>query len=171
MAMLPIVIYPDPRLRQVSQPVEEITKNIRQLVDDMKETMYATQGAGLAAIQIGEPIRLFLLDGMLVNNDSKAEAIVLVNPEIISYEGTEEGDEGCLSFPGIFVPITRATRCTVRAMNLDNEPVEFTGEGIISRAIQHETDHLNGRLIIDHVGKLKRKLIDRRMRKTEIKAD
>jgi peptide deformylase len=166
MAVLPVVKYPDPRLREVSQPIEEVDDELRQLVSDMKETMYAEEGAGLAAIQVGVPVRLFIIDAFIKTEDSKAEPFVFVNPEIVSEGGRQTADEGCLSFPGIFVPIARSARCTVQATDLEGEPVEMTGEGLLARAFQHEIDHLNGRLIIDYVGRLKRRFIDKKMRRS-----
>ena len=167
MALLPIVFYPDPRLRQVSQPVEEIDEDLQKLVRDMAETMYANDGAGLAAIQVGRAIRLFMLDGAIITQDKAADPLVFLNPEILSLEGEEEAEEGCLSFPGIFVPIKRATKCRVRATNLKGETFEMELEGLAARAVQHETDHLNGRLLVDYVGRVKKHLIDRKMRKLQ----
>jgi peptide deformylase len=165
MAVLPIVKYPDPRLREVSKPIGEVTDELRSLVEDMKETMYASEGAGLAAIQVGSPLRLFIVDAFLKTEDSKAEPFVFCNPEIVSKGGKQDADEGCLSFPGVFVPVSRAARVTVRGTNLEGEPVEMTGEAILARAFQHEMDHLDGRLIIDHVGRLKRRFIDKKMKR------
>ncbi len=165
MAVLDIVVYPDPRLRQVSQTVEEIDEELRKLVADMTETMYAAEGAGLAAIQVGRALRLFMLDPVILGGDKKEDPLVFINPEIVSYEGSQEGDEGCLSFPGIFVPVKRANGCTVRAKNLDGEEFELSVTELAARAVQHETDHLNGRLLIDYVGKLKKKFIERRLKK------
>ncbi len=165
MAVLDIVVYPDPRLRQVSQTVEEIDEELRKLVADMTETMYAAEGAGLAAIQVGRALRLFMLDPVILGGDKKEDPLVFINPEIVSYEGSQEGDEGCLSFPGIFVPVKRANGCTVRARNLDGEEFELSVTELAARAVQHETDHLNGRLLIDYVGKLKKKFIERRLKK------
>ncbi len=167
MALLPIVIYPDPRLRQVSQPIETITDEVRQLVRDMAETMYASDGAGLAAIQVGRALRLFILDGAILTQDKSSDPIVFLNPEILSTEGTQEGEEGCLSFPGIFVPIARAETCRVRATSLEGETFELEVSDLAARAVQHETDHLDGKLIIDYVGRLKRSLIERRLRKAQ----
>ncbi len=165
MAVLDIVVYPDPRLRQVSQDIVEIDDQVKALVSDMTETMYAAEGAGLAAIQVGRALRLFMLDPVILGGDKTDDPVVFINPQIVSYEGSQEGDEGCLSFPGIFVPIKRANGCSVRAKNLDGEEFEVSVTELAARAVQHETDHLNGRLIIDYVGKLKKKFIERKMRK------
>lgn len=165
MAVLDIVVYPDPRLRQVSQDIEEVDEEVRSLVADMTETMYAAEGAGLAAIQVGRALRLFILDPVIMGGEKTDDALVFINPQIVSYEGSQEGDEGCLSFPGIFVPIKRANGCTVRAMNLEGKEFEVAVTQLAARAVQHETDHLNGRLLIDYVGKLKKKFIERRLKK------
>ena len=171
MSVLDVVKYPDPRLRELSRPIPEVDgkpqvdDKLLELVEDMKETMYATDGAGLAAIQVGEPLRLFVVDSFIVSQDPKAEPIVFVNPEIVSKGGKQEGEEGCLSFPGIFVPIARAARCTVKAKDLQGKEFELTGEGLLARAFQHEMDHLNAKLIIDHVGRLKKRFIDKKMKR------
>lgn len=165
MAVLEIVKYPDPKLREVSRPITNVDENLKKLIEDMKETMYSADGAGLAAIQVGEPLRLFIVDAFIVSQDPKDEPLIFINPEIISKGGKTEGEEGCLSFPGIYVPIDRAARCTVKAQDLEGNEFEMTGEGLTARAFQHEMDHLNGQLIIDYVGRLKKKLIDKKLKK------
>ncbi len=167
MPILPIVKYPDPRLRQESQPVQD-PGAVRQLVKDMEETMYAAEGAGLAAIQVGEPLRLFIIDAPVAGGDEGDDALVLINPEIVELsEEQETADEGCLSFPGIYVPATRALRARVRAQGLDGQTFEVQGEGLFARALQHEHDHLNGRLIADFVGRIKQQLIKRKLARQE----
>lgn len=164
MSVVPVVKYPDPVLRETSVEVKEIDDEIRKLIKDMSESMYAAEGAGLAAVQVGRPIRIFVVDAMLAGEDPTKPPLIFINPEVIGKEGSQDGDEGCLSFPGIFVPIARAERCTVRAMDLEGKAFEMTGEGILARAFQHEMDHLNATLIIDHVGRLKKRFIDKKMR-------
>lgn len=167
MLILPVVKYPDPVLRKVSTEIKEIDDNVRQLAKRMSESMYAADGAGLAAVQVGETIRMFIVDSVLAGGEAQDPPLVFVNPEITSTEGEQEGDEGCLSFPGIFVPVVRAEKCTVRATDLDGKEFELTGEGILARAFQHEMDHLNARLIIDFVGRIKKRFIEKRMRREE----
>jgi peptide deformylase len=123
-------------------------------------------GAGLAAIQIGVPMRLFIIDGAVAGGDEGAPPKVFINPEIVEISPeSQTGDEGCLSFPQIFVPVKRGMKARVRAMGLDGETFEAEGEGLFARALQHETDHLNGRLLIDQVGPVKREIIKRKLRK------
>lgn len=166
MAVRPIVKFPDPRLRQVSQPVTAFDDRLRQLVLDMKDTMYLSEGAGLAAIQIGEPVRLFIVDPEVAGRTAEDFPLVLCNPEMLSIsDEAQMGDEGCLSFPGIFVPVKRGQRARVRAQDVDGKTFEVEGEGLFARALQHEMDHLSGRLLIDMVGPVKRQIIKRKMRK------
>ena len=167
MAIRPILKFPDPGLRlpthEVSQPFDD---DLRALVTDMIESMYAAAGAGLAAIQIGSQLRIFVVDGHVAGGAEDAPAVVFINPQItwLSDE-TDNGEEGCLSFPGVFVPVKRALRAKCRAQDLDGNVFELEGEGLLARAFQHEVDHLNGRLLIDQVGPVKRELIKRKLRK------
>jgi peptide deformylase len=166
MATRPILRFPDPKLRQRSAEVTEVDDELRQLVTDMAETMLAAEGAGLAAIQVGAPVRLFIVDGQVAGGPEGAPAKVFINPEIVEVsEEAQTGDEGCLSFPNIFVPVKRGMRAKVRAMDLDGKTFEAEGEALFARALQHETDHLNGRLLIDQVGPVKREIIKRKLRK------
>jgi peptide deformylase len=164
MPIRPIVRYPDPKL---AQRCEAVGNNISQLGDlftDMVDTMYASDGAGLAAIQIGVPLRLFIVDPVVAGLDPSAPPMAFVDPEIIELSAeVETTDEGCLSFPGIFVPVERSFRCRTRARNLDGNLFEVEGEGLFARAMQHENDHLDGRLLSDYVGRMKRKMIARRL--------
>lgn len=166
MALRPILRFPDPKLRQRSVELEGVDDGVRQLVADMTETMAAANGAGLAAIQVAAPVRLFIVDGEVAGGGEGAPPKVFINPEIVAIsDEAQTGDEGCLSFPGIFVPVKRGMRATVRAQDLDGNTFEMEGEGLLARAFQHETDHLNGRLLIDQVGPVKRELIKRKLRK------
>ena len=161
-----IVRFPDPQLRERSAQVETVDDELRQLVADMAETMMAAEGAGLAAIQVGAPVRLFIVDGHVAGGAENSPAKVFINPEIVEIsDEAQTGDEGCLSFPNIFVPVKRGMRARVRAQDLDGQTFEAEGEGLFARAIQHETDHLNGKLLIDQVGPVKRELIKRKLRK------
>jgi peptide deformylase len=166
MALRPILRFPDAKLRQRSTEVTEVDDSLRQLVSDMVETMQAADGAGLAAIQVGAPVRLFIVDGPVAGGAEGAPPRVFINPEIVELSPeAQTGDEGCLSFPGIFVPVKRGLRARVRAMDLDGQLFEAEGEALFARALQHETDHLNGRLLIDQVGPVKREIIKRKLRK------
>lgn len=169
MAVRPILRFPDPLLRRISVPVERFDETLQQLVTDMKDTMYLSEGAGLAAIQIGEPLRLFIVDPEVAGLTADASPLVLANPEILSISEEEQtGDEGCLSFPGIFVPVKRGMRARVRAMDATGKAFEVEGEALFARALQHEMDHLTGRLLIDMVGPVKRQIIKRKMRKENL---
>jgi peptide deformylase len=166
MAVRPILRFPDPRLRQLAQPVTVFGDELRQLVADMKDTMYLAEGAGLAAIQVGEPLALFIVDPEVAGRTAEDPPVVFVNPKILSLSEEEQtGDEGCLSFPGIFVPVKRGLRARVRAQDLAGKDFEIEGEGLFARAMQHEIDHLSGRLLIDMVGPVKRQIIKRKMHK------
>jgi peptide deformylase len=166
MSLRPILRFPDSRLRQRSDEVASVDDGVRQLVADMIETMTAADGAGLAAIQVGAPVRLFIVDGVVAGGEEGAPPKVFINPEIVEISSeSQNGDEGCLSFPGIFVPVKRGMRARVRAMGLDGQTFEAEGAALFARALQHETDHLNGRLLIDQVGPVKREIIKRKLRK------
>jgi peptide deformylase len=169
MAVRPILRFPDPLLRRISLSVETFDETLQQLVADMKDTMYLSEGAGLAAIQISEPLRLFIVDAEVAGRAADEPPLVLANPEIVSISEEEQtGDEGCLSFPGIFVPVKRGLRARVRAMDASGKVFEVEGEGLFARALQHEMDHLTGRLLIDMVGPVKRQIIKRKMRKENL---
>jgi peptide deformylase len=166
MAVRTILRFPDPKLRQSSTEIRDISDDLRQLVADMHETMVAANGAGLAAIQVASPVRLFIVDGEVAGGEEGAPPKVFINPEILALsDEAQTGDEGCLSFPGIYVPVKRGMKARVRALDLDGNSFEVEGEGLYARALQHETDHLNGRLLIDQVGPVKREIIKRKLRK------
>jgi peptide deformylase len=166
MATRPILRFPDAKLRHRSAEVGAVDDGLRQLVADMAETMIAAEGAGLAAIQVGAPVRLFIVDGHVAGGAEGSPAKVFINPEIVEIsDESQTGDEGCLSFPNIFVPVKRGMRARVRAMDLEGQTFEAEGEGLYARALQHETDHLNGKLLIDQVGPVKREIIKRKLRK------
>src|SRR5688572_29496849 len=171
MAVRPIVKYPDPSLRQATRPVAAVTPEIRTLVADMADTMFAANGAGIAAIQVGVPERIYLVDAAVAGGREEDPPVVFINPEItwLSDE-TETSDEGCLSFPGIYVPIKRSLRARVRAMDLDGQIFEAEGEGLYARAMQHEGDHLTGKLLVDFVGPLKREMIKRKLKREAARA-
>lgn len=166
MAVRPILKFPDARLRQATVPVQTITPEIRKLVADMADTMYAANGAGIAAIQVGAMEQIYIIDAAVVGGREEDPPVVFINPQIVWLsEETLTTDEGCLSFPGVFVPIKRSLKARVRAMGLEGEIFELEAEGLCARAMQHEGDHLNGKLLVDFVGPLKREMIKRKMRR------
>jgi peptide deformylase len=172
MALLPILRYPDPRLREKCATVDTFDESLRRLVADMSDTMYAANGAGLAAIQVGAALRLFIVDPEVAGKALNDPVMVFINPELVWIsEEAQTGDEGCLSFPGIFVPVKRGMRARVRALDLEGNPFEIEGEELFSRALQHESDHLIGRLLIDLVGPVKREIIKRKMKKEALEAE
>jgi peptide deformylase len=155
MTIKPLVILPDSKLRLVSDPVKEITDDIRKLADDMLETMYDAPGVGLAAIQIGVPIRMVTMD--VSKTEGERHPMVLINPEIVwSSEEKRVYEEGCLSIPEYYEEVERPDRVRFRYMNLQGETVEQEAEDLMATCVQHEIDHLNGVLFIDHLSKLKR---------------
>ena len=162
----PIVKYGHPVLdREADDVVEFDTPELHQLLDDMFRSMYAAKGVGLAAPQIGIARKIAVID--CSNEEKPEEKIVLINPEILKVEGRQEGEEGCLSLPGFREQVRRGKRVTVRAENAKGEAFEMTGEDLLARAFQHETDHLYGRLYIKHISALKRDLIKRKIKKMQ----
>jgi peptide deformylase len=164
MAKRRIITLPDPILRKVSAPVEHIDAEVRKLAEDMLETMYAAPGVGLAAVQVGVPRRLFVLD--TAKEERPPQPLVLINPEIVAL-GAEMRvhEEGCLSIPDERVPIERPSTVTVRFLDREGKTQELAAEGLLATAIQHEIDHLNGKLIIDYLSRLKRDMVVRKFRK------
>lgn len=161
MALLPILEFPDPRLRTRAQPVEHVDAALRKLIDDMFETMYAAPGIGLAATQVNVPKRLLVIDV----SERRNEPLVLINPEIANREGVEETEEGCLSVPGVYDKVTRAERIRVRALDRDGKQVEIDADGLLAVCIQHEVDHLDGKLFVDYLSELKRTRIRKKLEK------
>ena len=156
-----ILHYPDKRLRERGDKVEAITPELQTLIDDMAETMYAAPGVGLAATQIGEKLQLFIID--IAEEDAPSDLRVFVNPEILERTGEVSWQEGCLSFPGVQEEVDRAAHVRVRAQGRDGKWFELEAEGLLAVAIQHEYDHLQGVLMIDHMGPLKKRLTHRKM--------
>jgi peptide deformylase len=158
MALRPILILPDPRLRTVSEPVNGVDAGVRRLIDDMFETMYDAPGIGLAAIQVGEPKRVITVD--LAKKDEPHNPQVFINPEILSAsEERSVYEEGCLSIPDIHEDVERAARVRVRYLDRDGKPQEVEADGLLATCLQHEIDHLNGVLFVDHISRLKRERI------------
>jgi peptide deformylase len=165
MALLPIVKYPDPRLKQRAAPVESVDDEIRRLVDDMAETMYAAPGVGLAANQVGVLRRVFVID--ISSEEEPSDLRVFINPEILEASGTQLWEEGCLSFPGVTEEIRRAERVRVRALDRNGTPFELEAEGLLAVAIQHENDHLNGVVMLDKLSAVKKRLLGRKLAKAK----
>jgi peptide deformylase len=163
MAIRTILHYPDPRLRNKARKVEAVTPAIETLIEDMAETMYAAPGVGLAATQIGEAVSIFLVD--IASEDQPSDLKVFINPEIVERQGTQTWEEGCLSFPGVSEEIKRAEHVKVRALDRAGRPFELEAEGLLAVAIQHELDHLEGVLMIDKVGPLKKRMMARAVQK------
>ncbi len=156
-----ILHYPDKRLRERGEKIEAITPEIQKLIDDMAETMYAAPGVGLAATQIGEALSLFIVD--IAEEGAPSDLRVFINPEILERTGDISWQEGCLSFPGVQEEVDRAAKVRVRAQGRDGKSFELEAEGLLAVAIQHEYDHLQGVLMIDHMGPLKKRLTHRKM--------
>jgi peptide deformylase len=162
MAVLDILRYPDPRLHTVAKPVGQVDDEVRRLVRDMAETMYAAPGIGLAATQVDVHRRVIVID----TSDTRDQLLVLINPELVAAsEDLQECEEGCLSVPGVYETVTRAAKVTVRALDADGIAFERTAEGMLAVCIQHEMDHLEGKVFVDYLSRLKRSRIRSRMEK------
>jgi peptide deformylase len=162
MAILDILRYPDPRLHTVAKPVEKVDDEARRLVRDMAETMYAAPGIGLAATQVDVHRRVIVID----TSDTRDQLLVLINPEIVrASDEIQECEEGCLSVPGVYETVTRAAKVTVRALDANGIAFERTAEGMVAVCIQHEMDHLEGKVFVEYLSRLKRSRIKARMEK------
>ncbi|MGB3540953.1 MAG: peptide deformylase [Mesorhizobium sp.] len=164
MSIKPLIILPDPVLRQLSKPVERVDTPLRKLADDMLETMYDAPGIGLAAIQIGEPLRMLVID--LAKEDEEPAPYVFINPEIL--ERADERsvyEEGCLSIPDYYAEVERPASVRVKYLDRDGKSQEMEAEGLMATCLQHEIDHLDGVLFIDHISKLKRDIVVRKFKK------
>ncbi|MFB0518514.1 MAG: peptide deformylase [Acidobacteriota bacterium] len=163
MAIIPILKYGEPLLLEKSLPVEKVDEEIRRLIDDMVETMYASEGIGLAAPQVGELKRIIMVD--ISSGEKPEELVVLINPEIEAEEGSVITEEGCLSFPDLTLEIERPRYVRVRGLSPEGKELDFEAEGLLACALSHEIDHLNGVLIINRASPLKRDLMVRKIRK------
>jgi len=166
MALLTILEYPNPRLRIKAKPVEAVDAGLKTLIDDMFETMYAAPGIGLAATQVDVHQRLLVLD---VSED-QSEPICLINPEIVESDGSAFGDEGCLSVPGIYEGVERADYIKIKALDKNGEPFELEATGLLSVCIQHEMDHLEGKLFVDYLSEMKRLRLKKKLAKAQKQA-
>ncbi len=163
MALLNILHYPDERLHKVAKPVAEVDDRIRTLIDDMVETMYASSGIGLAATQVNVHERLVVID----ISEERDGAMAFINPEIIEKSGETVYEEGCLSVPGIYDKVTRAERVTVRALDRDGKPFELKADGLLAICLQHELDHLLGKVFVEYLSELKQSRIKTKLKKRE----
>ncbi len=161
MAILDILHYPDPRLRLVAEPVQKVDSSIHRLLDDMLETMYAAPGIGLAATQVNMQKRVLVVD----TSADQDSPLFLINPEILTLEGEEEMEEGCLSVPEVHELVTRAEKIRFRALKRDGESIEMDADGLLAICIQHEIDHLDGKLFVDYLSILKRNRIRKKLEK------
>lgn len=161
LSILTILEFPDERLRKKAVAVQTVDRNIKKLVDDMLETMYSAKGIGLAATQVNVHQRIVVIDV----SEEKDNPLCLINPDIIEKEGTEESEEGCLSVPGFFEKVQRAERIKVRALDKEGKPFEFEADDLLAVCIQHELDHLEGKLFVDYISSLKRERIKKKLDK------
>ncbi len=166
MAQLSILRYPDPRLHTVAMPVRDVDDRIRTLVRDMAETMYAAPGIGLAATQVDVHLRVIVID----ISETRDQLNVLINPEILAAEGLQECEEGCLSVPGVYEIVARAEKVKVRALGVDGQPFELEAEGLLALCIQHEMDHLEGKVFVEYLSRLKQTRIRAKLQKQQRRA-
>jgi len=162
LSILTILEFPDDRLRKKAVAVKTVDDKIKKLVDDMLDTMYESHGVGLAATQVNVHQRVIVIDV----SDEKDEPLFLINPEIIEKDGVKEGEEGCLSVPGFFEKVNRAEHVKVRALNRDGQSYEFEATDLLAICVQHEIDHLDGKLFVDYISPLKRQRIKKKLEKT-----
>jgi peptide deformylase len=165
MALRPVLQFPDKRLQQVSKPIDEVTDEIRTLAGNMLEVMYGEPGIGLAAPQLGELVRLIVVDTEWTEEDAERNPLVLVNPQLVAREGEITWTEGCLSVPDFQADVERAERVALEARDLEGQVVEISAEGIQAVCFQHEIDHLDGILFIDRISRLKREMYARKRKK------
>lgn len=163
MALLPILTYPDPRLHTVAKPVTLVDDRIRRLIDDMAETMYAAPGIGLAATQVNVHERVIVID----ISEERNQLIAFINPEIVAAEGREMAEEGCLSVPGIYDKVERAEKVTVKALDRDGQSFTLDADGLLAVCIQHEMDHLQGKVFVEYLSQLKQTRIKTKLRKRD----
>ncbi|CAN1539978.1 MAG: peptide deformylase [Sulfuritalea sp.] len=161
MAILDILNYPDPRLHTVAKPVKEVTTAVKRLLDDMAETMYSAPGIGLAATQVNQHLQIIIID----TSEAKDSLRVFINPKIIDKSGEQDYEEGCLSVPGIYENVTRAAKVKVEALDRDGQLFTLEAEGLLSICIQHEMDHLLGKVFVEYLSPLKRNRIKNKMLK------
>jgi len=168
MAVRPVVIWPDERLRQPSVAITTIDASVRALYQDLVDSMYAENGLGIAALQLGDPRRMFIVEPKLAGRTETDPPVAFINPEIVeTSEEQQDSEEGCLSFPDIYIKVKRPMRARVRAMGLDGKLFEIEGEALMARCLLHENDHLTGKLLVDFVGPLKRQMIKKKLQRVK----
>lgn len=161
MAILEILHYPDERLRRVAKPIKTFDEALQKQIDDMAETMYDAPGIGLAAVQVNYPYRLIVID----LSENKNNLLVLINPKVTQATGTQVYEEGCLSVPGIYEEVTRYEKIHVKALDRHGAPIELEAEGLLAVCIQHEIDHLDGKVFVDHLSRLKQNRVKQKLKK------
>ena len=161
MAILTILQYPDPRLHKIAQPVDQVDSSIRRLISDMAETMYAAPGIGLAATQVNVHKQVIVIDA----SEEKNTLMTFINPRIVESSGSQECEEGCLSVPGIFEKVQRAEKITVQALSYDGKPFRLETEGLLAVCIQHEIDHLKGKVFVEYLSLLKQVRVKNKLKK------
>lgn len=168
MAVRPVVVWPDDRLRQPSVAIDSIDSSVRALYQDLCDSMYAENGLGMAALQLGDSRRMFVVEPRLAGREPTDLPVAFLNPEVVwTSDEQQDSEEGCLSFPDVYVKVKRPLRARVRAMGLDGALFELEGEGLLARCLLHENDHLTGKLLVDFVGPLKRQMIKKKLLKVK----
>ncbi len=168
MAVRPVVVWPDERLREPSVEIKQIDDSVRALYQDLVDSMYAENGLGIASLQLGDPRRMFIVEPKLAGRAASDPPVAFLNPEVVwTSEETQDSEEGCLSFPEVYIKVKRPLRARVRAMGLDGAMFELEGEGLLARCLLHEHDHLTGKLLVDFVGPLKRQMIKKKLQKAK----
>jgi peptide deformylase len=166
MAVRPTVIWPDPRLREPTVEVTAIDDSVRELYRDLCDSMYAENGLGMAAPQLGESKKMFIVEPKLAGRAETDPPVCFMNPQVLeTSEELQDSEEGCLSFPDIYIKVKRPMRCKVRALGIDGQLFELEGEGLLARCLLHENDHLTGKLLVDFVGPLKRQMIKKKLQR------
>ncbi len=172
MAVRPVVIWPDPRLRQPSVAIAEIDDSVRELYRDLCDSMYAENGLGMAALQLGDNRRMFVVEPKLAGRAEQDPPLCFINPEVVeTSDEQQDSEEGCLSFPEIYVKVKRPMRAKVRATGIDGQVFEIEGEALMARCLLHENDHLTGKLLVDFVGPLKRQMIKKKLQRAQKNAE
>jgi len=168
MAVRPVVVWPDDRLRQESIAIKDIDDSVRALYQDLVDSMYAENGLGIAALQLGDPRRMFIVEPKLAGREPTDPPLAFINPEVVwTSDEQQDSEEGCLSFPEIYIKVKRPMRARVRAIGIDGQPFEIEGEALLARCLLHENDHLTGKLLVDFAGPLKRQMIKKKMLKVK----
>jgi peptide deformylase len=172
MAVRPVVIWPDERLRQPSVAITTVDASVRALYQDLVDSMYAENGLGIAALQLGDPRRMFIVEPRLAGRAETDPPLAFINPEILdTSDEQQDSEEGCLSFPEIYIKIKRPMRCRIRATGLDGALFEIEAEALFARCVLHENDHLTGKLLVDFVGPLKRQMIKKKLQKQKAETE